>query len=190
MNPIKKLFNQEAFDPMDFDKYQSVLSEKTRALMTLDAQKRELESKENRKQQLIAAIGEASAQVDQTDSDAEKLKGDIAAMQRELNNLEASLSKEQKVVYAQAQKILNNRIELAKKFNALIDEVHEIWRELGAEIDQNEALVLRTAFDVSRPVDLGQTFDFNFNDLPLFCKYPNSNQVQATTRYQGSDHAL
>ncbi|MBD1825024.1 hypothetical protein H6F51_21380 [Cyanobacteria bacterium FACHB-DQ100] len=175
---------------MTLASYEAVLSDRTKAILELNRQKQELEAREARKLELIGAIEQASQLIDAADSDAQTIQADIQAKQRELDAIEKSLTKEQQKVAKDAEAIQKRFLEKAQKFNRLIDEAESIWKELGAEISQTEAITFRVCYGVNNPINLGQVFDFKFSDLPLFGKHDNSPQINAVTRYQGHPNAL
>lgn len=168
---------------MIIETYQDILSAKTRALIELNQRQTDLAAKESRKQELIAAIAQASQLIDEADIDAQSLQQDIAAKQRELTELEKSLSAEQQKVFKQGQALLNDAIDKAQRFNALIDEAESIWKDLSAELPTESMIVYRTCFDgASKPVELGYLYDFDWRAMPKFSKLDSQNVIQCTVR--------
>lgn len=178
---------------MTIDQYGHLLSAKTQALLALDAQKRDLEAKESRKQKLIAAIGEASTQIDLTDDEAQQIQAQITEAERELSELEKSLSSEAKKLYKQAEQVLGNRIELCRKYNQAIRDVEALWEEITGDLSQSEEIAFRTAFNQRHPLaDHGSYIinDVNFSGLPEFVKYEGQNTIATQKRSDRHPNAL
>lgn len=164
---------------MTAQNYQAVLSEKTQLLIQLEKQKQALQAQEDRKSQLIAAIAEASAQIDSADDQAQSVQSQIKTMQAELDQIEASLSKEQKLIYNSAQKTLNAYVEKAKRYNLLIREAVALWNEIIEPLDEKALTDYRIGLSASHPVNNLANWEFQdyakFSELPEFTYTPNSH---------------
>lgn len=179
---------------MTAESYQQVLSEKTQLLIQLEQQKQALQAQEDRKSELIAAIAEASAQIDSADSDAQSLQSQIVEMQSELDQLESSLSKEAKQVYNAAMKTLNKHVELCKKYNQHVREAEKLFKEIVAPLDQAELANYRIGLSAAHPISNLENWEFRdyakFVDLPEFAKRPEATHVRMLFRRDKDPNAL
>jgi len=164
---------------MSVENYQSVLSAKTQAILEIDRQQKALLSQEARKTELISAISQLSQQIDDVDSDELSIKNLIESQKRELAQIEASLTREAKAVYAIAEKILKDRVEIGRKFNQAVSDARSLWAQLTAELPESETIAYRSAFAEWHPVaNLGEFDPGNhFRSLPTVIKHEGQNSL-------------